>query len=638
VPGAAGADGGDFFRLPFPTDVRLRDGRLDLSGFPTPGGGPLGVDAVKLYVDALSESASGWGAYPTVLFRFSGDFDYATFPTQAVQFIDVTDPSHPRKRGWQRFFTGARTHYVCENFVAVQPPRGAPLEPGHIYAVLLLSQAKSDDGELVTLTATGDKQPVTPSDNFSAVIGEDEPTDEKLRAAHAAFAPLREALANYTGDDASLLVPENLLTATVFTVEDVRAPMTELARAVAKTKTPSASDWVKCEAGARSPCPQAVGDRACVDDPDGYDEYQARLSIPIFQQGTPPFLTPADGGEIDVNKPHFDEVCLSITVPEGKAPAEGWPSVVFAHGTGGSFRSHVRDEVAGVLAAADPPFAVIGIDQVEHGTRRGASEESPDNLFFNFSNPAATRGNPLQGAADQLSNDGVDYLTVCGADTSTGAAIKIDGSRLLFFGHSQGSTEGSLMLPFGDDYRAAVLSGNGASLRDALYTKTKPKNVAAALPLVLQEDPRTSSRDFMAVHPVLSLLQHWIDPADPLNFAAAIGEPISEHSAKHVFQTFGIEDSYSPPETLETFTLAAGLTQVTPDASADPAYVGSLPKKIEPVGLQASAGSFTLGMRQYGAPANSDGHFVVFDNSTANADMVLFLTTAAGREPPIVGR
>ena len=39
VPGAAGADERDFFRLPFPNDVRRVDSKLDLSGFPTPGTG-----------------------------------------------------------------------------------------------------------------------------------------------------------------------------------------------------------------------------------------------------------------------------------------------------------------------------------------------------------------------------------------------------------------------------------------------------------------------------------------------------------------------------------------------------------------------------------------------------------------------
>ena len=100
---------------------------------------------------------------------------------------------------------------------------------------------------------------------------------------------------------------------------------------------------------------------------------------------------------------------MALTVPKTTMPAGGWPLVIFAHGTGGSFRSHVPEGVAANLAGAmssagvATPMAVLGIDQVETGTRRGASTESPDNLFYNFANPGASRGNPMQGAADQAS-------------------------------------------------------------------------------------------------------------------------------------------------------------------------------------------------------------------------------------------
>ena len=634
VPGADGADEADFFRLPFPSDVRKSGDKLDLSGFPTPGAGLLGIDPVQLYVDAITENDSGWGTYPTVLFRFSGPFDFATFGADALQFIDVTDPAKGHSVGWRRFYTDARTHYVCDNFVAVQPPLGRPLEPGHTYAVYITSQSG-----LTTLLGRADGKAVVASANMAAVLKAAVPTDAKLEAAHTAFAPLRAYLAAKNQPVA------NVLTASVFTVAEVRTAMTEVADAVKAAPAPTASDWVKCGGAAPSPCKDAEGDRACGDDAPGYDEYHALLSIPVFQQGTAPYLTPDDGGGIDTTKPRTEAVCMSITVPEGAPPAAGWPTVVFAHGTGGNFRNHVRDEVAGALAAATPQFAVIGIDQVEHGPRRGESTESPNHLFFNFLNPAATRGNPLQGAADQLSVARFAKTLDADAATTTGSAIKVDGTKLFFFGHSQGSTEGSLMLPFGDDYQAAVLSGNGASLRDALRTKTQPENIAAALPLVLQ-DPTMSDPSLgpgvTLNHPVLSLLQQWIDPADPLNFAALVGKPLTGHTGKHAFQTFGLDDSYSPPITLATYALAGGFTQVTPDASADPAFDEEefTSKALKPVavGYKAAANGFTLGVRQYGAPKNSDGHFVVFDTKSANDDMLLFLTGAAGATPPVIGQ
>jgi predicted esterase len=651
VPGAAGADEGDFFRLPFPTDVRRAGNKLDLSGFPTPGDQLLGVDPVQLYVDAITENDRGWGTYPTVIFRFSGPFLFGTFARDAVQFIDVTEPAQGRNVGWQRFYTDGRSNYVCDNFVAVQPPTGSPLEPGHTYAVYILGEVDGltllergeqheDPDENCTIDGAAGTPvcdvPVGRSQNMAAVLATAAPADPALKAAHGAFAPLRAYLA------AKGLPTANVLTASVFTVGEVRAPMTEVAAAVAAAPSPVASDWVKCGGAAVSPCVQAKGDRACADDVNGYDEYHALLALPVYQQGTAPYLRPKDGGGIDTTQPHTEEVCLSITVPEGTPPAEGWPTVVFAHGTGGSFRSHVRPEVSGALAAAMPQFAVIGIDQVVHGPRRGESNASPNDLFFNFLNPAATRGNPLQGAADQLSVARfAKALNVDGATTG-GSAIKLDPTKLYFFGHSQGSTQGSLMLPYGDDYQAAVLSGNGASLRDALRTKTKPTNVAAALPLVLQDptmrDPRLGA-GITANHPVLSLLQQWIDPADPLNFAAIIGAPLQGHAGKHVLQTFGVDDTYSPPLTMATFALAAGMTQVDADVSAKPVFDSFDDRLVPvPVGYRAPGSGITLGMRQYGAPRGSDGHFVVFDTPAANDDMVLFLTGATGATPPVIGQ
>ncbi len=92
----------------------------------------------------------------------------------------------------------------------------------------------------------------------------------------------------------------------------------------------------------------------------------------------------------------------------------------------------------------------------------------PDDLFFNFQNPDAARGNPTPSAADQLSPRKVAATIDLSAADSGGDAIKVNPDQIFFFGHSQGSTEGSLALPFSDIYKAAVLSGNGASLMEAL--------------------------------------------------------------------------------------------------------------------------------------------------------------------------
>src|SRR5204863_4829258 len=98
-----------------------------------------------------------------------------------------------------------------------------------------------------------------------------------------------------------------------------------------------------------SPCPDVTGTRACGNGTVDYDEYHALVSVPIFQKGTAPYLDA--GGDIDSSHVlRTEKVCAALTVPKKAAPAAGFPVAVFAHGTGGNFRDHVRNEVAGALA------------------------------------------------------------------------------------------------------------------------------------------------------------------------------------------------------------------------------------------------------------------------------------------------
>ena len=86
------------------------------------------------------------------------------------------------------------------------------------------------------------------------------------------------------------------------------------------------------------------------------------------------------------------------------------------------------------------------------------------------------------------------------------------------------------------------------------------------------------------MHPVLSLLQQWIDPADPLNMAVAIGRsPIAGKQAKHVFMTYGLADHFSPAATLAAFALAGRLEVVAHDASVStPEAIGNLTEQATP--------------------------------------------------------
>jgi hypothetical protein len=414
--------------------------------------------------------------------------------------------------------------------------------------------------------------------------------------------------------------------------------MRDLATAVAAAPAPTATGWVKCAAGVASPCPQAsdADGRACGTGTADYDEYQALISLPIFQQGTAPYKD--TGGAIAAAPVRTEQVCAALSVPTGTAPALGYPLAIYAHGTGGSYRSHLTDAVAGELARATTKYAVLGIDQVEHGPRRGTSTDSPNNLFFNFVNPDAARGNPLQGAADQLSL--LRLARTLGTVAVGAGSFKIDGLNVVFYGHSQGSTEGSLMLPY-STFPGAVLSGNGASLVHALVSKTNPVNIAGALPIVLQDVDSKGQLNMGVSHPVLTIFQTWLDPSDPINTAPLVlVRPDTGQTQKDVFETFGLDDTYAPPLTLAAYTYAAGLDLVSPPPGVNPTgdNVLALTAAASVTGNYkdvAMVNSFTGAVRQYQAPAGTDGHFVATTVPEAKADVVKFLTTTATGVPTV---
>jgi hypothetical protein len=439
------------------------------------------------------------------------------------------------------------------------------------------------------------------------------------------------------------LDPSTILDAAVFTVGDPKLAAKKLRASVRAAAAPTVGAWVKCGSGTPSPCPQADGDRACgAADPD-FDELHTLVELPIFQQGNEPYLTPVDGGAMsvpaDATTPiaavKTEKVCLAMTVPKGTPPANGWPIAIYAHGTGGSFRSHASDGAGKSLAKIDlgggnvVQFATIGIDQVSHGTRRGTSTASPNDLFFNFANPAAARYNALQGAADQHTL--VRLAESLGSVDDGGTMVKLDGSKPVFWGHSQGATEGALFLAYDSSIAGAILSGEGAGLVDSLTTKTSPVDIKDLLWIALEEsDPNAVD----VYHPVLSLLQNWSDPSDPIHYATLTYVPDLGGATFHrnLFMPFGVGDTYATPQTQLNFAYAANMPLIAPAIDLKLQTVMSVNGNVP---ASMGAGPASVAFRQY-SPSGYDGHFVVYKNPQANGDAMKVLARSARGEVPTI--
>jgi hypothetical protein len=190
-------------------------------------------------------------------------------------------------------------------------------------------------------------------------------------------------------------------------------------------------------------------------------------------------------------------------------------------------------------------------------------------------------------------------------------------------------------MPYTTGVAGAVFSGQGASLIDGLLGKKNPVDIADVLPLVLEDAPSKVG----AFHPVLALLQNGLDADDPLNHGALFAKPTAAANQKHVFQPYGQGDTYAPIVTQQTFAIVARLAE----AAAPSGVTGDALRVGTPLPVPAGGNAMVNGsamtaiVRQY-APGNYDGHFVVYQNASASADVDHFLADALSGKVPMVGR
>lgn len=603
--------GADFFSQPFPSDLRrLPGGGIDLSGFES-------EDVIVSQVIAAAEEAEAFSVGGAIYFTFSAAVDVSTLPSdgaetlepQASVYVVNVDPTSPgygeRVPLWIRF-EDEPSRFISAHWLALLPYPGAGLRTGTTYAAVVTRRLHAVTGE-----------PFGRDGDFGALLGGSERSE--VVAARATFAPLLEYLA-----DASRPI-EEVVAATVFTTE---RPGTLLRRAR--------------EVIYRDVAPPEVSDLSLVSQDNGYNLYEGTFEGPIFQQGDAPYRNA--GGEIRVDEQgdpvlsHMETLRVALAVPTGAMPAAGWPVTIYRHGTGGDYLSFAENGTGVRLAApvdsdGSPlaPVAVISMDGVVHGPRAGASGGSPETLFYNFQNPWAGRDNSRQEAIDnfQLLRL-VDSVNVSAAP-ETGQPIRFDPDHVYFFGHSQGAITGALFVPFEPRLRAAILSGAGANLILTLLRKKSELDIEALLEIAL-DDPAYGPLD--EFHPVLTVLQTFIEPADPLAYAQdyfASDEP--GVGAPSLFLTYGRGDSYTPNLTTRVLAETIGAAPAGEVLDSYEAYdlLGGVSPLALPVcdNLSVDGGHRTAVVVQYEPWPGSDGHFVVFDERTARRQAAAFLATEA---------
>jgi hypothetical protein len=234
-----------------------------------------------------------------------------------------------------------------------------------------------------------------------------------------------------------------------------------------------------------------------------------------------------------------------------------------------------------------------------------------------------------------MAQGGADLLSVAryakGLGNSTPAPLPaLNTEHLVFWGHSQGATEGGLALSQDRLFDGALLSGASASITDALLSKKSPVNIADSMWIALSESSSSAVNQF---HPAMTLFQMWIDPSDPINHARDVvvvpARGANTAFARHVFQVWGKNDLFTARPVQQAFALAAGLAFVEPKVDEfDLAPVSSVQGNV------SVPWKVTAAMHQYVPATAYDGHFVVFRDPGAQHDAVRFLVRAATGDVP----
>lgn len=624
---------GEFYRLPFPNDIRRSSRGIDLTGHPNPGvivealGNP--VDA---YFEMLEEDLDGFGTQTAIYFRFN------RYPLNETLVLDTADPKQSvflinidpdsdqygqRASSYGFKSSSVGNNYICGNWLAVIPRDGRPLLPGTTYAAMLTSAITDANGV-----------PAVSDSDFGAMLWDSLPdgVSDTVTEAWEAYQPLRDflddddAVAPHNEVPAVKLSAETIVSAAVFTTSDPARRVRNLREAVRNEDEPEMEDLLEEE----------ITDR--------YALFTGTVSTPFYQRGERPFLAPSDGGAIEYDRDgrpervETEDVRFALTVPESMPSETGWPVIIYAHGTGGSEQSFIENGFAARMGTIG--VAVLSMEQVQHGNRRApmgstpdSDTPSPDALFYNFLNPRAARDNNIQAAAELF--QAVRFLEGFDA-VAEGAGGMLDLDRVYFFGHSQGTQGAFLGAIFEPRIKGVVLSGAGGLLIESLLNKTNPADLRSMMRVFLMEDlPRVSASGetvdpLERAHPLLNLVQTAFESVDPVNYAQYVfQEDLSELGIvpRHVYMGSGVGDTYAPDATQFAMAKALRLKQwaSNPEYLFDAGSIGV----VESLPHQRTYSSYgvTAVLVRYAPEEGSDGHFVMFENPDAVRQTDAFIQT-----------
>ena len=609
------ADLDSFYDQPFPFDLRRHsNGRPDLTGFPN----PFGLALVDSYVEPIVAAVDGFSPAGTIYLRFDGPLDPDGFPAPeltadpdadiVLTSVTPTSPAYgipiPVELHYYGATPPAEDYYLQPWLLMVKPLQGFPLREGEKYALLVRRELGDADGKLLGA-----------ADLLERILRGDDLADNEK--------PVRNALSPALAwlDEAG--IPRSHVAAlTVFTTA---TPTREMR---------NAAEYVRTQV----PAPKLSGAVKLHKKKNNHTLYKGVYVAPNFQVGEPPydsggnFVFDAQGNP----KVQWDEeITFLVSVPDGAMPANGWPLVMYSHGTGGSYKSFTYSMAA---RFSELGVAVIGIDQPLHGERYDGPPIDVEIYSFNFINIDSGRTMFRQAVLDNVSltrfvQQELEFPTPEGI-------FRVDPGRVGFFGHSHGALVGGMFVPLEPYIKAAVISSGGGGLA---YTLMLRKEINSSTEIDLREMIATflgiqDVEELTVFHPIINLLQMGVDATDPINFAPHFYEDRFRSTVVSTLVTEGIDDPYTPAITTEGMAIAAGIPVIGPLLQDNPGFglkgLAPLPFPVSNNVVTSDGLEVTAGLIQF----DGFGHFPVFDSDDAIAIWTHFIKTSLLDLAPEIAR
>ncbi len=613
-----------YFAFPLPSDLRIKaGGEPDLTGMPNQRKNKL-VDSLR----RAAEQRKGFPVIPVAYFSFDGKLaprevgkTIAAAPTSPVLLVDVDAASSSRGT----LYPTVAALLDKDDFTPVQLFAAAP-RPGIVlraktrYAFVLLRSLKDGSGNSLGVPLAMEK--------LKAGQVPDGPQGEK---AAKLYAPLWVAL------DQAGVERAQVAAATVFTTGDVVGDLAALSKAV-RAKHPVTLTDLKLDP----------------DDGDHprYCELLAKVRYPQFQRGKPPFATDGlfDFDEKGAPKKQREEMApVVISIPKKPMPADGYPLLIYVHGSGGLSSQLVdRGQVkvkGGKWTKGEGPAHVLAPQGLAlAGSAMPVNPErylnAGDYEYLNPINLPALRDTFRQGILEQgLLIDALLKLEIplsalgtCKGPTLSGSAtsLKFSPKGLAVMGQSMGGMYTTLLAAVDPRMGAAVPTGAGGFWSYYMFRSTRIPGTLINLLL-----GTWNKMTFM--HPAVHVMQTAWEAAEPLVYAPRVSRrPLDGHPSRHVYEPVGKGDSYFGTEIFDAMALAFGNEQAgaqvwpTMQTALKLSGMGGMatyPVKNNLKSEEKSGVQYTGVVAQYEGDGIYDPHAIAFQLDTVKHQYSCFLQT-----------